>query len=793
MIHYRHMMIFLLGVGLICWGCKPNTTQTATLPSLAGHNVLLITLDTTRADRLGCYGYSEALTPTLDTLADHGVLFEDAQVQIPLTLPSHCSLMTGRYPNEHGVIHNARAVLGNQFPTLASVFKDHRYRTAAFVSSFVLDDRFGLHRSFDVYDDYVGQAELDGSVWELERPADAVTDRALAWLQMAEGEPFYCWIHYYDPHDPYDPPPSYLQRYRDPYDGEISFMDAQIRRIYDLLLEQKIIDKTLIVVVGDHGESLGEHQEWGHVTFLYDTHLHVPMIFTHPTILPKGLRITTTVSLVDVFPTVLDLFGWDVPEGLLSRSLVPVFTGVTLDPIPSYAQNHYAYQLYGWAQQHSLTTSRWKYISSAKPELYDRRRDRDENHNLIQKYPEVAASMLDTLKQLHDTMTATEAPIAVLDQDAIHRLEALGYLSGGRRVEAKDFLTPGLNDPKDFVDVLQQLKKTSSLIRDRRFSEAIPILESVVKRCPDSVRVHHDLGKCYMKMRRLNKAVAELNHALQIDSIYRPAHRTIGHAFAHAGKWKKAVKHYEIALQLKADDPQTHYNLGTLFLEQKQLEKGIEHLKKAVLLKPDYTDAVFNLGIGLIQVGDLEQAEKILLQAAGDPTIAAQAYQLLGSIASERGDIDGAMRHYEQSLKRSPDNERIVRKLLRIYKSRRHPGDAIRILQEAVSVSPNHIGFLQNLAMLLATTPEDHLRDGPEALRFAIRAAEISSYKNPTVLATLAVAHAETGDFTQAIETAQQALQLAQTLHQSDLAGKIRTQIIKYRKGETYRTTDSRP
>lgn len=787
--HLRHTIFFMLIIGSGLTGCSRDKPQPKSLPTLAGHNLLLITLDTTRADRLGCYGYGEAQTPTLDRLAQSGVLFEDAQSQIPLTLPSHCSIMTGRFPGEHGVHLNGRMSLGDQFPTLATVFKQQGYDTAAFISSFVLDDRFGLNRGFDIYNADVGQVEPGMQVWELERSADVVTDRALNWLRTTGDKPFLGWIHYYDPHDPYKPPPTFRLLNRHPYDGEIAFMDTQIRRLIDLLEKRNLLQKTLIVIAGDHGESLGEHQEWGHVTFLYDTHLHVPLIFSHPSMLPSGLRINTVVSLVDLFPTILDLFGWDQPKDLLSRSLMPALSGHTLKQVSGFAQNHYAYQLYGWAQQHSVIHKRWKYISSTKPELYDRQRDQHETNNLILKHPDVASSMLDLLKQRHNSMKRAEAPVTQLDQESLRRLETLGYVSGQKEFDAEVFLTPGLNDPKDFVDVLQLLKKTSSFIQHGRYVEAIPILESVVKRCPESVRVHHVLGKCYMKMRRYNKAIDQLDLALQIDNEYRQAHRTMADTMGHAGRFKEAVGHYVITLKLREDDPQTHFNLGTALLQMKELSKSAEHFNRALELKSDYSEALFNLGVCYKLMGDLDQARKTFLKVTADPSRAADAYDYLGTIATEQDKLEEAVDYYEQSLEYDPIHDPTIYKLLGIYESTKRPADAIRILRKAVTRSPNNLKFLQILVIYLTTT-DKHLQNSREAIKYAQQATELSENRNPKLLMMLADAYSHASDHEQAILIAEKALEHAESQHLKLMTEQIKKKIKKYRSEFNYRTNN---
>ena len=390
--------------GMLVSGCQRREESPRPSGKLAGHNLLLITLDTTRADRLGCYGYEPAATPALDALASSGTVFEHAFAQVPLTLPSHCSIMTGRYPREHGVRINGREALGAAHPTLADAFRSHDYRTGAFVASFVLNARFGLARGFDVYEDHVEPTSVESSPLGWEQRADVVTDRALAWLNTLNAAPFFAWVHYFDPHDPYVSPLEYEAEGRDPYDGEIAFMDGQIRRLTGWLDSTGLADRTLVVVAGDHGEAFGEHGERGHGLFLFDTTLHVPLIFTHPDGVEIGGRVSASVEMVDIYPTVMELFGWGSPAGLCSRSLAVALTGGELGEVAAYAESDYARHAFGWSPQRSLITHRWKYVLSTKPQLFDRLADKSEDLNVLDEHPDVALSLLNAMHARYQGM-----------------------------------------------------------------------------------------------------------------------------------------------------------------------------------------------------------------------------------------------------------------------------------------------------------------------------------------------------------------------------------------------------
>jgi arylsulfatase A-like enzyme len=299
----------MLAMILVASGCGGSTGRGGGTP-----NVLLITLDTTRLDRLGCYGHTGGTSTAIDGLANAGIRFEQAYAQVPLTLPSHASMLTGTYPGVNGLHVNGSSSLGASLPTLAESFSVNGYRTGAFVSSFVLHRVFGLARGFDHYDDDLAGSG-GSSAFEIERPADEVTGVALDWLGASQDQPFFAWVHYYDAHVPYRPPQEFRSRFDDAYDGEIAFMDSQIGRLIAWLEQQDLRDDTLIVVAADHGESFDEHGEPQHGLFVYDTTVRVPLILSWPARLAAGVTVEQPVRLVDLFPTVLELMGWNTdPE-----------------------------------------------------------------------------------------------------------------------------------------------------------------------------------------------------------------------------------------------------------------------------------------------------------------------------------------------------------------------------------------------------------------------------------------------------------------------------------------------
>lgn len=768
-------------------GCERRQSASAGGNDLRRHNVLLITLDTTRADRLGCYGYAPAATPNLDALARRGTLFEDAHAQVPLTLPSHASLLTGRYPRELGIHVNGRNRLGADPVILSAAFKRHAYRTAAFVSTFVLSAQFGLDRGFDLYDDDVGEPRPGTDGWELERPAGATTDRALAWLESIAAEPFFCWVHYYDPHEPYDPPTEYRAAGADSYDGEIAFVDSQLGRLFDWLESTGLDEKTLVVVVGDHGESFGEHGENGHTVFLYSSNVRVPLIFAHPTAVSSRKRVAATVSVLDVFPTILDLFGWERPTSLQGESLVEALRGQRIQPRRSFSESLYVHELFGWAQQHALTTFRWKYISSTKPELYDRRDDPDERRNLIDARPDIASAMRNELEAMHASMAPFNAEGVPLDVEAIRKLESLGYASGGNASGFADFLTAGLSDPKEMLDVIGDLATVRSLERKNKVADAIAVLLRAAKRCPQSVYVHEKLGRCYLKVGETSRALESLRVAVNLDPTNYPALRSMADALARTGKLDDAIAHYQIALTLRGEDAQTHFNLGCTLVRNEQWDEGIDHLRQATKLKSDYGQALYRLGTALRHQRELAEARGVFEQAAKLKGVGVGAHFNLATLALEERNTEKARRHLERVLELDPIHKQAMAMLLRIYLASHRIGDMIAMLRRAVALAPNNPALANDLAELLVTARERGLRNGPEGLDLAKRAVRATNRREPAALATLAAAYAETGAFDRAVETAEEAVRLAEELGSKGLADHLRLQLEGYRESRPFR------
>jgi arylsulfatase A-like enzyme len=414
-------------------------------------NLIVITLDTFRADRIGAYGSKRGLTPHLDRFADEAVLFENADSVAPLTLPAHASLFTGRFPPGHGVHENADPLGdGRCGDTLAELLARAGFRTGAFVSATVLDASRGLNRGFSRYDAVPPRLDAYGRQHNRRR-ADEVVARALQWLDVVEGSRFFAWLHFYDAHAPYEPPAPYRKAHGHPYDGAVAFIDAQIGQLLDLLERRGLLERTVIVVVGDHGESLGDHGERTHGLFVYQSVLHVPLMIRAPVPALRGQRVSGVTRSVDVMPTALELLGISHEGKIDGESLLPLVAGARSDR-PVYAENLYPHSQFGWSTVRALRSERFKVIDTVRPELYDLQRDPQERQNLFDSRRDLAEQMLRRLRRYESLLTSRSEPASqAIDAETQQRLGALGYVSRARHAGRLVPQRGRTADPKDMV------------------------------------------------------------------------------------------------------------------------------------------------------------------------------------------------------------------------------------------------------------------------------------------------------------------------------------------------------
>lgn len=593
-------------------------------------NLLLITLDTTRADRLGCYGDARAATPVLDRLAREGVRFERAYTTAPLTLPAHVSLMTGRGPQAHQVRNNGTYALRPEEATLAEELKRAGFSTAAMIAAFVLEAKFGLAQGFDRYDDALDKPQ-GYTNFRSEITADRVHDKFRRWLDGAPGAPFFCWVHLYDPHAPYAPPAPYRERFAgDPYRGEIAFMDETIGRMLADLEERGLLENTLVVAVGDHGEGFDEHGESGHGVFCYEESLRVPLIFRLPRLFAGGRAVKRPVGLVDVLPTVLDLCRLPRPAGMQGRSLGTLLRSAGEDggEAPLYFESLYGMEEMGWAPLSGLLSGSWKYISLPKPELYDLAADPLEKSNL---YLQKNAQAKRLARELDDLLSRTvPAGASALRPQQTRadqaRLRALGYLAaaGNQAWQGSG------DDPKDGIGPLNLLMKAREEVRQGRLDSAARQFAAL--RASGIDRTLPQFYDMYYELALARKDPARVRAALREASERFPSLTRFDMVLAGYLR-ERGDKHgaEAAALRALAKDPKTveaHLLLGELYRNQKQLEKAITHFRQAWDLEPDGAKlglALADLSLEAGRAPEALEALRRLLRQAGDRPDALEA------------------------------------------------------------------------------------------------------------------------------------------------------------------------
>jgi choline-sulfatase len=630
-----------------------------TRPPAAAHlNVLLVTLDTTRADHLGCYGHRDARTPRLDRLAAEGVRFENAVAAAPITLPAHASLLTGLYPFEHGVRNNGNFHLAERFPTVTSVLRERGYRTAAFVSSFILDRRFGLGLGFDTYDDRMEEAAAPGAGLEAERRGDHTALALNRWLENPAGlgspAPFFAWLHLYDPHEPYLPPPPFRDLFpSDPYDGEIAFVDHVVGTVLDELARLGLLDRTLVAVVADHGESLGDHGEETHSVFLYEGAIRVPLILWRPGVLPGGRVIAPPVRAMDLAPTILDLVGAPALAAPHSRSLRALIEGRAKEPsLAVYAETYVPKFAMDGAALRSLRDERFKLIDAPRPELYDLARDPGETRSLYGDEPKAAQALQAELARL--TAGGSGAMnVRPVDRETVEKLEALGYLGAGADPSAGDGSQQG-RDPKDLITTFNRLRRAAEAVRTRRFADATPILEAIIAEEPRNAFAHMLLGSTCLGTRQYARAIRELKAYVALAPTSAQAHQWIAVAHANLGDRESALREAGAALAIDPHLTDARVLRAGILSAGGRREEAVRELRAAVASDPEKAPLRMSLAEVLSDAGHPDESEAeyraILRQ---DPAFA-PALAALGALLLQRGALPEASDAFRRALEVDP-------------------------------------------------------------------------------------------------------------------------------------------
>jgi arylsulfatase A-like enzyme/Tfp pilus assembly protein PilF len=625
----------VVGAGVLLWRSRGER------PWLGGTtpNVLVISIDTLRADRVGSYGYKAAQTPHLDALAARGVRFAEAATVTPLTLPAHASLLTGTFPAFHGIRDNGGFYLPDEHVTLAETLHGAGYRTGAFVGAFVLDSRWGLAQGFETYfDDFdLSQANETG-MDSVQRRGDEVVDRTVAWLNHDIDRPFFAWAHVYDPHAPYAAPEPFGSRFprtlQGVYDAEVAWTDNQVGRLLSALESAGRLDNTIVVVVADHGESLGEHQEQQHGFFIYDAALRIPLIIAGPGF--PARVVSDQVRIVDVLPTIVERLGIPVPDRVQGTSLLGLIAGRRL-PLLALGETWYPRYHYGWSELVAVRDGRFKFILAPVRELYDTQADPGETSNLAASQPDRADALERALRAMVADVTdaAAAAGPRPVDPDVEQRLRALGYVSGS--VSAKRLAQATRGDPKEKIGLYNLLKLAGQDSVDRRLDAAIERVQRVLAADDQVVEAHTMLGNLHSKAGRLDDAVRAFRQALTIDPEYAQAAFNLSLAYAALGRGDDARAGFERVLAIDPRNGKARFELADAAMKRGDFEGAAATLTEGLALDVDRPAFLVKLAECYIELKQFDAAEPKLREAIETDTHIERAHYDLGLIHEARG------------------------------------------------------------------------------------------------------------------------------------------------------------
>jgi len=696
-------------------------------------NVLLISIDTCRADHLGCYGYPLDTTPNIDAIAGEGVVFEHAISPLPYTLPAHCTMLTGTIPPYHRVFDNTDYKLSEENVTLAELLKEKGYVTAGFVSSFIMDSRFGLGQGFDLYDDDFEEASHIMGINQ--QSGDKTTHDVIEWLRTHKDEKNFVFLHYYDPHFTYEPPEPFASKFRnvpppenvttrfeqvlfDGYAGEIAYTDHCIGQVVEKLRQLGLYDSTMIIITSDHGEMLGQHGEGFHGYFLYQPAIRVPLIFKLPR-LSKHRRITSTVGLVDIVPTVCSLLGIDLSTPVQGQDLSPCFSS---DWLPSPNRHLFCQSLeptkYNANSLLGVVTNRYKYIKTTRSELYDLVEDPDELNNIAVEQGGRSRTMEKRLRQiLQETTRSKGHDKEHLDNQTRERLESLGYIGGSVNDDLS--FDRGGEDPKDLIEYHVRTMQIGFLIYQKRYDLAEIECRQLISERPSFYRPYFNLAKIAMKQGNYSEAVGNFEKVIELKPDHVYSYEGLGAAREAQGQFDKAVLGYAKALEVRPDYVEVYYKMALCFYELGEFRAPDKYATAVLKNDPSYVDAAISL------------AEKLL----------------------ERRQIRLAYEHY------------------------------LRILE----LQEDSVTVLNALAWIEAACDIEELHNPEQAIERALRVCEMTHYGIPEVVDTLAVAYAAAGRFQEARETAKKAIRVAQSAGNTALAQRIKSRLNLYNAEKPFR------
>ncbi|MFN7986544.1 MAG: sulfatase-like hydrolase/transferase [Thermoanaerobaculia bacterium] len=645
-------------------------------------NVLLVTIDTTRADRLGCYGFTLARTPNLDRLAREGVRFTDAIAVAPITLPSHSSILTGLLPPAHGVRDNGSYALGAGAVTLAERLKAAGYATHALVSAIVLNRRYGLDQGFDSYDDDLWTEDAPKLFLIRDRPARKTADRLLEWLdgwkRGGREKPFFAWVHFFDPHQPYTPEAQDRPLAPTPYDAEIAGVDRALGRILERLRADGLLDDTVVVATADHGESLGEHGEKTHAVFVYDATVHVPLLVRYPRLVPQGKLYEGPASSVDIVPTLLALLGLPGGGETEGANLLPALRGEAPPPArPQYSESLLSEVGFGMAPLHAVRSGGFKYVRAPRPELYDLAADPKELANIFEKDRRRAALLDDLLQSTMDASArkAVAAEASPMSKETMEALRSLGYLAPAGAAQSLSGM-----DPKDGMPFYEKLEDARHAAQQKRWGDSERLLREILAVLPANVSARNVLALVLLRQERLEEAKDEYARSLAQDPKQARVLAMIGTIALLEGSLDEAEKAFHAALGVTPGFVEAMTNLGFVAQARGRWEDARSWYDRAAALDPGFPRGNKLSGDLWFEKGDYRRAlvnyREVLHARPNDFAALIQA----GTCQRRLGHAAGAERLFERARKARPDSWVPVYDLACLKAALGRPDEALELL-----------------------------------------------------------------------------------------------------------------
>jgi len=636
---------------------KPHTQSGTTRPDPSHPNVILITIDTLRADHVGCYGAQNVKTPTLDALAHDGVVFERAISQVPLTWPSHAVILTGTYPFQNGVQDFTGQPLAPQFRSVAQAFQKAGYATGAVISAFVLDRSWGLARGFDFYDDAFSAETFEKKETGLvDRRAGESVTHAIAWLKTTPRRPFFLWLHLYDPHSPYDPPEPYRSEYHGHlYDGEIAYADHELGTLMSWLKQNRLYDSSLIVALSDHGESLGEHGEEEHGFFIYNATAHVPLILKPPagSGIASGRR-PEPVETTAVAPTLLRLAGIKSSNDPIEKQFQaqPLLAG-TQDS-SAYSETFYPFSSFGWSPLHALESERFHFIEAPKPELYDLESDPGEVRNIAAEQPATVSVLHEKMQALlaRNPFAPSQVDSGNLSPDAQEKLRALGYF-GFRAAVSAESLKKGLADPKDKLWEFNSILKAEDAFQRGEDDKAEALLTEVQQKDPAIYIIPFLLGESALRRQEWSSAADQLQRCLQLNPNFDNAMTGLARALAKLGRVEEASSWLDKALQSNPQNYRAWYQKG--LLEASDPEAAQSAYEKTIAIQPNFSAGQRELGMILFQQKQFAAAAPHLEKAVELGLDEARLHNFLGICYNRTNRTAKAVREFQHAIQLDPN------------------------------------------------------------------------------------------------------------------------------------------